>query len=128
VLASAMTRPAARRILVVDDSDALRANVREILEDEGWEVHEARDASEAVRALEEFRPAVILLDYRLPDADGGDVLRTLEPVSAAPPVVLMTASTHVRELAMEHGLRFYVPKPFHGDELIDTVEHARAGA
>jgi PAS domain S-box-containing protein len=127
VLSNAKAPRRARRILVVEDDDALRANVREILEDEGWTVCEARTASEAERAIEEFAPAVILLDYRLPDVDGGELLRRLGPLGLAPQVVLMTASTHVREVAMKHGLRFYVPKPFSGDELIDTVEHARTG-
>ncbi|HET9598052.1 MAG TPA: response regulator, partial [Anaeromyxobacteraceae bacterium] len=128
ILASAVARRRPRRILVIDDNDALRANVREILEDEGWDVREARTVEQAVSQLGDFEPAVILLDYRLPDANGGEFLRRLGPISAAPPVVLMTASTHVRTVAMEHGLRFYVPKPFRGEDLIDTVEHARAGA
>jgi CheY-like chemotaxis protein len=40
----------------------------------------------------------------------------------------MTASAEVREIANEHGLRFYVPKPFRPDDLLDTVEHARSGS
>jgi two-component system CheB/CheR fusion protein len=128
VLATAMAPPASRRILVVDDNDVLRSNIRELLEDEGWEVREARDGKEAVEAVAGFHPAVMLLDYRLPGMDGGEVLRRLGAIHAAPRVVLMTASTEVREIATQHGLRFYVPKPFRGDDLLDTVEHARSGS
>jgi PAS domain S-box-containing protein len=126
VLATITAHPTSRRILVVDDNDALRSNIRELLEDEGWEVREARDGKEAVEAVTGFDPAVMLLDYRLPEMDGGEVLRRLGAVHAAPRVVLMTASTQVREIAMKHGLRFYVPKPFRSDDLLDTVEHARS--
>lgn len=99
-----------------------------MLEHEGWEVREARDGKEAVEAVAGFDPAVMLLDDRLPDMDGGEVLRRLGAVHAAPRVVLMTASAQVREIAMQRGLRFYVPKPFRSDDLLDTVEHARSGS
>ncbi len=128
VLAAATAPPTSRRILVVDDNDALRSNIRELLEDEGWEVREARDGKEAMEAVAGFDPAVMLLDYRLPEMDGGEVLRRLGAIHAEPRVVLMTASAEVREIAMQHGLRFYVPKPFHSDDLLDTVEHARSGS
>ncbi len=128
VLATATAPPTSRRILVVDDNDALRSNIRELLEHEGWEVREARDGKEAMEAVAGFDPAVMLLDYRLPEMDGGEVLRRLGAIHAEPRVVLMTASTEVREIAMQHGLRFYVPKPFRSDDLLDTVEHARSGS
>jgi len=128
VLATVTAHPTSRRILVVDDNDALRANIREMLEDEGWEVREARDGKDAVEAVAGFDPAVMLLDYRLPEMDGGEVLRRLGAVHAAPRVVLMTGSAQVREIALQHGLRFYVPKPFHSDDLLDIVEHARSGS
>jgi PAS domain S-box-containing protein len=126
LLASVSAHRTARRILVVDDNDALRENLRELLEDEGWEVRVARDGNEAVEAASGFAPAVILLDYRLGGMNGGEVLRRLGALHAASQVVLMTASPQVRELALQHGLRFYVPKPFQSDELLDTVEHARS--
>jgi PAS domain S-box-containing protein len=126
VLASLTAHPASRRILVVDDNDDLRDNLKELLEGEGWEVREARNGKEAVAAATGFDPAVVLLDYRLPEMNGGEVLRRLGALHASSQVVLMTASSEVRQLAMEHGLRFYVPKPFRGDDLLDTVEHARA--
>jgi two-component system CheB/CheR fusion protein len=128
VLSSAATHPTSRRILVVEDNDVLRANIRELLEQEDWEVREARTGNEAVEVAKQFEPAVILLDYHLPEMDGGEVARRLGAVLAVPRVVLMTASSQVRELASLNGLRFYVPKPFSGDDLLDTVEHARSGS
>lgn len=75
-----------------------------------------------------FDPAVML--PRLPTAgdDGDEVLSRLGAIHAGPRVVLMTASAEVRELARRNRLRFYVPKPFSSDDLLDTVENARAGS
>jgi CheY-like chemotaxis protein len=60
-----------------------------------------------VEAVAGFDPAVMLLDHRLPEMNEGEVLRRLGAVHAAPRVVLMTAPAQVREIAMQHGLRFY---------------------
>jgi PAS domain S-box-containing protein len=128
VLANVMVHPTSRRILVVEDNDALRDNIRELLANEGWEVREARNGEEAVEAVARFDPAVMLLDYRLPHMQGAEVLRQLATFREAPRVVLMTASAQVREIAKQHGLRFFVPKPFRGPELLDAVENAREGA
>ena len=91
-------------------------------------MREARDCNEAVEAVAAFDPAVMLLDDRLPEVDGGEVLRRLGAIHVAPRVVLMTASAEVRELALRHELRFYVPKPSRGDDLLDTAKHARSGS
>lgn len=128
VLASARPASARRRVLVVDDNDAMRANIREVLEGDGWEVQEARNGAEALDAAERFAPAVVLLDYRMPDMDGGEVSRRLALGNASPQVVLLTAATHVRELAMKHGLRFYVPKPFATHHLLGTIAEAADAA
>jgi signal transduction histidine kinase/CheY-like chemotaxis protein len=127
-LAKATVRPEERRVLIVDDNDALRSNIREMLEDEGWEVEEARGGAEALEMLPRFRPAVILLDYRMPDLRGDEVLQLLRARDEPARVVLMTASAHVRQLALEQGLRLYVPKPFAAQDLIETLEQAIAGS
>jgi two-component system response regulator (stage 0 sporulation protein F) len=126
VLAKASVRPAARTVLIVDDNEAPRSNIREILEPEGWAVQEARSGSEAFELLARFTPEVILLDYRMPDMNGDEVLRRLRAVDAAPRVVLMTASVEVRRLALGNGLRLYVPKPFASEDLLGALEQAIA--
>jgi two-component system CheB/CheR fusion protein len=128
VIAKATVRAEERRVLIVDDNDALRSNIREMLEDEDWEVEEARSGAEALEVLRRFRPAVILLDYRMPDLGGDEVLQQLRASNEPARVVLMTASAHVRQLALEQGLRLYVPKPFASEDLLDTLEQAIAGS
>jgi CheY-like chemotaxis protein len=60
----------------------------------------------------------------MPNMGGEEVLRRLRASNDVARVVLMTASAHVRQLALEHGLRLYVPKPFASQDLIGTLEQA----
>ncbi|WP_242342764.1 response regulator [Anaeromyxobacter terrae] len=117
-----------RRVLLVDDDDDFRASVAEVLRDEGWEVTTAHDGEEALalaRALDEF---VLLVDYRMPGLNGGEVFEQMRGRSPSRlPAVLMTASKHVADLAAHHGFRHHVGKPFSLDDLLGTLELALRG-
>src|SRR5204863_157595 len=78
-------------ILLVEDKDSLRAMLRHALEAQGHAVVEARDQVEAVQALREARPAMVLSDLRLPQGDGFGVLRAAKELDPELPVVVMTA-------------------------------------
>jgi CheY-like chemotaxis protein len=118
------TRP--RRVLVVDDDDDLRSAVVEMLADDGWEVHEARHGAEALEVLPQVQPSVMLLDWRMPVMDGGQVLERLGDHRERVRVVLFTASHQVRELATRHQLQFHLGKPFGADELLGVLGRAHA--
>lgn len=115
-----------KTVLVVDDDDDLRASVSIILEDEGWIVREARHGAEALELLQEFQPSVMLLDWRMPVMDGGQVLERLDPDTSRPRVVLVTANAQVEELAAKHRLRFRLGKPFAVEDLLATLRQAHA--
>ena len=67
-----------RTILIVDDHPSFRASARMLLEAEGFDViGEAEDGASALRAVEELRPDVVLLDVQLPDIDGLEVAARL---------------------------------------------------
>ena len=112
-------------ILVVDDEPDLRLLVRMTLEGEGYTVAEASTAAEAVALALELRPSLVLLDIRLPDSDGFDVLRTLKSTKelAATPVVMMSAhsSPPTLEKAEVIGSHDYIVKPFKQDALLALV-------
>jgi CheY-like chemotaxis protein len=66
------------QVLVVDDSLSIRQLVRSMLEPEGYELSEATDGVEALASLRSApRPVVVLLDYQMPNMNGGDVLKTV---------------------------------------------------
>jgi DNA-binding response OmpR family regulator len=112
-------------ILVVDDEPDLRLLVRMTLEGNGYEVEEASTAAEAVRQALVIHPALILLDIRLPDAEGFDVLKTLKstPELAATPVVMMSAHSSPPTLRKAEviGSHDYLIKPFKQDALLALV-------
>jgi diguanylate cyclase (GGDEF)-like protein len=71
--------PSPAKILVVDDSQAQREHLAQVLRSEGYEVVEARDGKEAIKVVKEEQPDLVLLDMILPDMDGRQVLRLIKP-------------------------------------------------
>ena len=109
-------------ILVVDDDPDIRDSLREVLEDEGYEVACVGNGREALDHLKTTnpRPCVILLDLMMPVMDGQEMLRRLkeDPELSKTPVVVMSAG-RVSKSELQ-GSRF-LAKPFELDDLLETV-------
>ena len=116
------------RILVVDDQDANRLLMRDLLESQGHEVLEATDGTEALRRVGEAMPDVVLLDIGMPGMDGFEVCRRLkaDPVTASIPVLLVTAMTQrdQRLLGIGAGANDYITKPVDRSDLSLRVGNA----
>lgn len=111
------------RVLVADDSVAIRQLVRQALEQEGGvEVDEAADGEEAIAAVLVHRPDLVLLDISMPGMDGLAVLARLRETSTLP-VILLTArgAEDDRILGLDLGADDYVVKPFSPKELAARV-------
>ncbi len=123
-----MSRPAAPPILLVEDKDSLRAMLRHALEAQGHSVIEARDQPEAVQALRDTRPGIVLSDLRLPDGDGFGVLRAAKELDPELPVIVMTAFGSIQDAvaAMKEGALDFLAKPVDPDHLLLMVERAAA--
>ncbi len=117
------------RILVVDDDPDIRLLLRLELSAEGYEIAEAPDGAAALEALGAERFDVVLLDMMMPVLDGWEVLRTIDPATA-PPVVVVTAlashdQRHLVDL-LELGAFDVVVKPFDPGWLVRLVAEAVA--
>ncbi|HEY6508254.1 MAG TPA: response regulator, partial [Vicinamibacterales bacterium] len=84
-------------VLLVEDKDSLRVMLRHALEAQGHSVVEARDESEAVQAMRQDRPCVVLTDLKLPQGDGFGVLRASKEIDPAVQVVVMTAYGSIQD-------------------------------
>lgn len=115
-----------RRVLVVDDVPAVRAFLQLALAEQGYQVVLAGDGRTALQMAREAQPDLILLDWVMPRMDGAQVLRALQrdPQLRQVPVVLMTGSVGVDEIAVEFGVRWVLEKPFGVADLLLTLEEA----
>jgi len=113
-------------VLVVDDEKLIRFSLRERLAEEGYVVHEAADAAEAVRAFDRHRIDCAIVDHRLPDGDGFQLMRKLKELAPDVPVILMTAFSSVQKAveAIRAGAFTYINKPFDSDEMVLNVKTA----
>jgi two-component system chemotaxis response regulator CheY len=120
-------------VLVVDDDEAIRELVTQILETEGYRVATASNGAEALETLERHRqrdpewPSVILLDMRMPVLDGWGVARELRGRGFSIPIVVMTAARDARSWAAEIDAHGYLAKPFDLDDLLAAVSGVPPG-
>lgn len=114
------------RILVADDDAGIRSLIIELFEDEGYEVDSAANGTAVVEALSSAGPPdLVLMDIRMPDLSGLEVLRTLGDKSNGPlPIIVMTAygSASVAIDAIQSGAYDYVTKPFDLDDVLLRVQ------
>ena len=107
-----------KRVLVVDDEPRMIGFIRMNLELEGFQVIEARNGIEALKAVRTQLPDVVLLDVMMPQMDGFETLRLLREFSAVP-VIMLTAKSEEDDIVygLELGADDYVTKPFGPREL-----------
>lgn len=112
------------RLLIVDDDPEIRSSVRLGFELQ-WrdvEILEAARGTDALRAVEEQRPDLVLLDVGLPDLDGYRVLRDIRAFSSVPVIMLTARDEPIDKVrGLEAGADDYVGKPFDHLELMARV-------
>ncbi|MDZ4179052.1 MAG: response regulator transcription factor [Coriobacteriia bacterium] len=112
-----------KRVLVVDDEEAILKVVSYALSQAGYEVHTASDGAGAEFMFEQVRPDIVVLDIMLPGKSGLDIARDLREHSDTPIIMLSARGDEVdRILGLEFGADDYVTKPFSPRELVSRVK------
>ena len=116
------------QILVIDDEPVICDGCRMVLSEKGHTVDACRTGKDGMEAVRKDGYELILLDLKLPDADGMDLLKRLQEEKPRTPVIVMTGFSSVQNAvaAMKQGAFDYLPKPFSDDQLVFAVEKAVA--
>lgn len=110
-------------ILVVDDHTAMRSTLRDILQDEGYEVQSASSGEEAVDVFEGGNFDAVLMDVRMKGINGVEAFRRMKSLSNSVKVILMSAFSvdEIKEESLEEGAVAFLPKPLDMENLIDLI-------
>jgi two-component system KDP operon response regulator KdpE len=112
-------------VLVVDDEPQIQRVLRPSLTASGYEVREAATGREALSAVSDHSPDLIILDLGLPDMDGKEVLRRLRILTRAPVIILSARDRESEKIAaLDLGADDYVEKPFAMGELLARMRTA----
>ena len=126
----ASSREVARRILVIDDNEALREEIAGVLEAEGFVVETASNGRVGVERMRKQRPDLVICDLVMPDMDGYETLQAVrgDPDTEALPFLMLTAREEREQMryGMELGADDYITKPFKVGDLLRAVQAAFA--
>ncbi len=113
-------------VIIAEDEAIIRLDVKEILEEEGYEVvGETGRGDEALRLVEELRPDLAILDLKMPGMDGLQVARRVAGERMAAVLILTAFSQRdLVEEARDAGASAYLVKPFERSDLIPAIEMA----
>ena len=112
-----------RRVLVADDDASIRALLVDLLGAEGYQVLEVKSGNEVLRAVPQVEPNMLILDLRLPDMDGIEILRRLGAQDRKVPTLILTAYGTASSAieATKLGAEDFLTKPFDNDEVLLRV-------
>src|SRR5689334_24637545 len=116
----------AEKVLIVDDERLVRWSLRQKCEEWGYQVVEAPSGEPGLRLAQIESPDLVLLDVRMPDINGIQVLEQIKKAQDAPPVIMITADPQLDDVktALKLGAYDFVGKPLDFEELHVTIQNA----
>jgi DNA-binding NtrC family response regulator len=112
------------RILIVDDDETVRKVLTTILNEEGYVVDSAKSGKEAIRKTKTSFYNLALIDIRLPDMEGTNLLTKLKETTPKMVKIIVTGypSLHNAIEAVNHGADAYIMKPFKVEDALTTID------
>jgi len=118
------------RVLIIDDHALFRVGLQGLLEQRGIEVADAvASGIEGIQRADELKPDIVLLDLRMPDMGGLEVLQKLRQNESTIPVVMLTTSNEETDLikSLQSGAQGYLLKDMEPDELVSALRDIEKG-
>lgn len=118
-----------RRVVIAEDEAIIRLDLKEILQDEGYDVvGETSRGDEAVELVRDRRPDLVILDIKMPGSDGLEAARAIQEIGLQVAVLILTAFSQrdFIDEARDAGVAAYLVKPFQRIELIPAIDQAMA--
>ena len=119
-----------KHILIVEDEEALRLDLVDLLQGEGYDVLDRGDGGEAIAAIELFRPRLVVCDVQLPSLGGIGILKAVRSSRIASPIMIMMTAYgdhETIETLRSLGAKECLIKPVSFDELLAAVERSLSG-
>ncbi len=110
------------KILSIEDSAFERKVISKVLRDTKHELILAKNGKEGLKKLEEEKPDLLLLDLRLPDIDGIDILKEIKSKDLNVVIVSIIREEKTKEETMKLGAKKYISKPITKDKLLPTID------
>lgn len=113
------------KILLCDDHEAIRESVKIILDDPGYNLHFAVDGKEALEKAKAVKPAVVLLDIKMPKLSGLDIIEEIISLAPEAKIIMISGYEHseVVKEALNRGAADYLPKSFSGEQLKSAIQN-----
>ena len=118
------------RVLIIDDHTLFRDGLQSLLERHNIDVvGSLGDGHEGIRLAQELKPDIVLLDMRMPDINGLEILKQLQLKHFKPPVVMLTTSNDERDLveALRNGAKGYLLKDMEPDDVVQALREIVKG-
>ena len=115
------------KVLVVDDALFMRATVKKLLTEAGFDIAgEAENGRVAVDLYQELKPDLVMMDITMPEMDGLAALKEIVKLDPAAKVVMCTALGQERSVmeAMNAGAKDYILKPFNAEKVVEVLKNA----
>jgi len=114
------------RVLIAEDDAIIRMDLKEMLEEEDFEVLEAADGAAAVQLARDEQPSLVILDIKMPVMDGLVAAQKISEERLAPVLILTAYSQReLVERAAQIGAMAYLVKPFQKQDLLPAIEIAK---
>ncbi|GHB77784.1 sigma-54-dependent transcriptional regulator [Persicitalea jodogahamensis] len=119
-----------KKVLVVDDEADICMLLKRFLTKSGFEVETAQNGKRGLQLVEEFKPDLVMTDFRLGDITGADLLVSIKKKLPQVPVLIITGYSDIKTAisVMRQGAYDYITKPLFPDEILVTVKKALADA